>query len=497
MERLVDEARAGVGGQQGAHAPTNLVVGGGGEALHHDRHGPRHVVAYVGSAYALARLATEEAGIVVAPHEASRVLVDGVGGVHIAHVAHAEERRHVGVVHEELVAEAVDLIGVDLAILGVVVDGVGLQRRLHLGRQVAALPCARAQGVGLGAVGLLGAMAQDLGGLVHGRHRHEVGRHEERQDGGVVGRPEHGGDEAHGLHGRPIAIPPHGVEGAVGHACEMVSLACGLALLLVEGGEDVADGVEPVVGKHGVVARDLPIVVGQTDGIAVGVDLILALEHLGPHLGAILLPPRAGGPIVVGVGVAVDVDALHLSEDDAAQHAAQALVLVGERHIGVDLRARVAQPHGGNVAGIDEGVVVAIGQLSVMDGALEGVGEAVGEHPCELGVVAQHLLHLAYLLLHGRRGEEAGGDGWAFRCVLSVDGCHHLGVARVDVDRGVLLRRGGGGGGEEGNGKKGLSHGINDWLHNDVVGRGQRTRDDRRLGTFLRTRDSTKPNEAK
>ena len=84
VERLVDEPRAGIGALQHAQTLRYLSIVGAREGAHHYGHRPRHVVANVRTADALASLAAEEVGVVVAPDEAARVLIYGVVHVHIA-----------------------------------------------------------------------------------------------------------------------------------------------------------------------------------------------------------------------------------------------------------------------------------------------------------------------------------------------------------------------------------------------------------------------------
>ena len=83
IERLVHESRAGVGRHEHLDAVFDLLVVIARKGLHHDAHGPCHVISDVGAADALARLAAEEVGVAVAPDEAARVgiypVVDNLG----------------------------------------------------------------------------------------------------------------------------------------------------------------------------------------------------------------------------------------------------------------------------------------------------------------------------------------------------------------------------------------------------------------------------------
>ena len=122
------------------------------------------------------------------------------------------------------------------------------------------------------------------------------------------------------------------------------------------------------------------------------------------------------------VGVGVDVDALELSEDDAANHLAQLFVLVGILDVWPHLRTAVAEPHGMYVACIYKGVVLAV----EVGCGVDGIRETVLEHPCQIGVALEEFLHFLYLLLYGIRYEEAFVHGWTL--------AHELGVVGGDSD---------------------------------------------------------------
>ena len=147
----------------------------------------------------------------------------------------------------------------------------------------------------------------------------------------------------------------------------------------MEGGEDVGNRLDPLLAKDGVIACHLPVLVSQTNRITERVDLILALKHLWLHIGVILLPTSPGRSVIVGIGIAVDIDALELAQNHATQHFSQFLVFVGKGYVWPNLCARVTEPHGWNVTSIDEGIVITIAQHSVMNRALQRVGIAVQE----------------------------------------------------------------------------------------------------------------------
>ena len=101
----MDESHTGISIQQHLHAEADLVIALCGEALHHDRHRPRHIVTDVWTTDTFASLATEEARVVLTPDETAGVLIDWVVHRNITHITHTQERRNVGIIHQELVAE--------------------------------------------------------------------------------------------------------------------------------------------------------------------------------------------------------------------------------------------------------------------------------------------------------------------------------------------------------------------------------------------------------
>ena len=125
--------------------------------------------------------------------------------------------------------------------------------------------------------------------------------------------------------------------------------------------------------------------------------------EFGAHLG-LVAHPLVVGIRIVGieecVGVGIEFDALELAADNARQHAAQVLVLIGQLEIGPHLRTGVAEPHGMDIARVNDRIVLAVGVLAGADRRVERIGEAVLEHPRQLGV-GQHALDAGDLLFHG------------------------------------------------------------------------------------------------
>ena len=136
--------------------------------------------------------------------------------------------------------------------------------------------------------------------------------------------------------------------------------------------------------------------VSQSERIAQRVNLIFAFVQLGLHVCEVACPRVVlQRTRIECVGIRVDVDALELAQDHTAQHLLQLRVFVCQLHIGPHLRSGVAEPHGSDVAGVNESVVLAVEVHSGVD----SVREAVLKHPCQIFVILQELLHFLYFLL--------------------------------------------------------------------------------------------------
>ena len=168
---------------------------------------------------------------------------------------------------------------------------------------------------------------------------------------------------------------------------------------------------------------------GQAHGEAERIDLPLALVQLRLHGGEVLGPGAAGGAVVERVGVRIYEHAPGLAVDDAGQHALQLGVLLGQRQVGPDLGGGIAQPHGVDIAGDDEGVRFAI-QLAGTDRGVERIGKAVLEEPRQFRI-GDGLLNLQDAALHGGAGEFAlrerrtlagERDGCGQTCGLETEG---------------------------------------------------------------------------
>ena len=145
--------------------------------------------------------------------------------------------------------------------------------------------------------------------------------------------------------------------------------------------------------------------IGQTDGIAVRVNLPLALEHIGilGLAGVVRVPEITGGSLVERIGVGVNVNERELLPDYACQHLAQMLVFLAKVHVRPYLRAGIPEPHSVDVPCVHKSEA---GGFIVMDGGVQRVGEAVHKHPAQLGIL-QLRRHLGNLGLYGLGNEEA------------------------------------------------------------------------------------------
>jgi len=103
------------------------------------------------------------------------------------------------------------------------------------------------------------------------------------------------------------------------------------------------------------------------------------------------------------VCIGIQEDAPGLPVNDAGEHGPEFVILPCQAEVGPDLGGRVAEPHGLDVAGDHEGIGAA-SRCAGMDGGIQRVGEAVFEHPGQLGVT-NPAFHPPYQLFKGRAGK--------------------------------------------------------------------------------------------
>ena len=95
----------------------------------------------VGGADAVELFSLEVEGVILREDEAAGVLVDGIVGGAVAQVGGGEEGGDVGVVHEELAAESVHFVCIDLSEFRMVVDSIFLESSFNFVCEVSATLC--------------------------------------------------------------------------------------------------------------------------------------------------------------------------------------------------------------------------------------------------------------------------------------------------------------------------------------------------------------------
>eukprot|EP00413_Alexandrium_margalefii_P038196 CAMPEP_0204596894 /NCGR_PEP_ID=MMETSP0661-20131031/53506_1 /ASSEMBLY_ACC=CAM_ASM_000606 /TAXON_ID=109239 /ORGANISM="Alexandrium margalefi, Strain AMGDE01CS-322" /LENGTH=591 /DNA_ID=CAMNT_0051607555 /DNA_START=9 /DNA_END=1780 /DNA_ORIENTATION=+ len=333
-----------------------------------------------------AQPSSEVPGVVLAEHQAARGPVHGVRRLHEAQHGQRQERGDVGVVHEDCVAKAIHLVGVDgLAPErhGAVLREAPPHRGLEPGRLALQL---RQPGRPARGAPLLPAP----GGLQPGQDRaeaaqlhrgHGVARHVEGEGRRVVGGPEVGAHHA-GVPARAAHAVQQRVDRLQRLALEGVGPAAA-ARHLAQRLQDAPDGRDETRVLQEPLRRaagpDLGEVGGELQDGEQRVHLELPLEDPGVLHGA--LRPAAGLKLpeghVVAVGAGLPLQAppgkgvrVHIHQDGrdvAVQHpeeeVLQGRVLpprgegrVQQRDVGLDLVHAVPQPHGRDVARHHEAV---------------------------------------------------------------------------------------------------------------------------------------------
>ena len=292
----------------------------------------------------------------------------------IPQIGHGQQAGGIGIVHQDVVAEAVRLVGVYLPVLGMLHHSVGLDAVPDLLRK---LPALLRQGL------VPVALPADLRPEAQRLHRHHVGGNQVAEAAGVVR-----GAEARPCHARDVhrtALPLTG-QGVRLHAVVAPEEVGGVPVVLLHGKgmDDLPDHLMEFLRKYPVDPRLLPVIVPQIKRGAEGVHLILALPHMGVLQSLVLVSrPRPVGAFVKSIGIGVYADHLRLPGDDALQNLLEPAVLSGILHIGPHLGRGIPQPHGGDVAGDDEVPSV----LRLLHRGLHGVQETLGRQRRQRAVV--------------------------------------------------------------------------------------------------------------
>src|SRR2546425_12568630 len=113
IERLVHESGSVMRGLKHPETRQNLVVTGAGQGPHDNSQRPDHVQTDVRSTDAFGSFAAKEVRIVIAQDLRSSVAIDRVVRGHATQIWQREQARNIRIIHEELVAESIYLVGVN------------------------------------------------------------------------------------------------------------------------------------------------------------------------------------------------------------------------------------------------------------------------------------------------------------------------------------------------------------------------------------------------
>ena len=274
-----------------------------------------------------------------------------------------------------------------------------LQSQFHLTGQLLTLPCQYL---------LLIDLTQDGGSLAKHTHSKEIAGDEEGEDGAVIRGTESTGYQSACLTGMTITVIAAGIMQSTCLTTEMiVGLHSVPVLLVTESGQDSLYHLYPLGIEDACVPRTLPILICKAERIAERVYLIFTLMEFLLHLCLVGLPFATDGPHIESVGIGIYHDAGKLSAYDTANKATQGFILIHIPEIWPHLSSTVSQPHGMDIPSVDKRVVIAIG-ITIVDGGVQRIGEAVGKHPVELRIDGRQLvLECQNLFLYGITTEQA------------------------------------------------------------------------------------------
>ena len=282
------------------------------------------------SADTLTGFAAEEIRIAVAPHKTAGILINRVIDVYISQIGHGKQARHIGIVHQQMITETINLESINGTKFRMIVGCIAFQSHFHL----------IGQGTAIGSQSsLLVHCFQNLGSLTQGSDSKEVGRHKELKRCGIVRRAEAGHDKSHRTDRSTQTIIVQRIERTLRLALKFVGTGTLFALLLTKSSINIADGFQPFSTENRSVTRHLPVVISQPQGITKRVDFPFAFMQFGLHVSKVTHPmPIGQRTVVVGIRIRVDIDALELAQNNTSQHLFQFRVVVGKLHIWPYLR---------------------------------------------------------------------------------------------------------------------------------------------------------------
>ena len=249
------------------------------------------------------------------------------------------------------------------------------QGRFHFFRQVSTL---------FSQVGTMVYGGQDLSSLPKRRHSKEIGRNQEKHVRCIIRGAEHRGYQTHRFDGPSPSIARHRIQGTFCTTLEAVRTCPLFPLLFLERLQNQFDSLNEMLVEHGCIARNLPVLVSQSQRIAKRVDLILPFMQFRLHLCQILLPFSADWPIIERIGIRINVDAHPLAVNHTRHHLLQMSIFIGQRHVWPHLSTRIPQPHCMNISRINERIGATILEVTEMNRGVKGVRKAVRKHPRQL-----------------------------------------------------------------------------------------------------------------
>ena len=213
IKRLMHESLAGIGVEQHCQTLLDFIIIGRSERFHHDAHRPGHVIADMRATYALTLLPTEEIRVAVAPHETARILVYRVVDIHLIKIRHCKKAGHISIIHQQMVAESVNLESINSAEFRMIICCMFLKGCFNLVGQGGAFG---------GKIRLPVNLLENLCSLAERSHGKEIRRDKELERGSVVRRTETRNYQTARFHRSTPTVIVESIESPLGLTLETV-----------------------------------------------------------------------------------------------------------------------------------------------------------------------------------------------------------------------------------------------------------------------------------
>ena len=188
------------------------------------------------SADTFACLAFEEVRIVFAPHEFTGILIDRIVYIYITQIRHGKQARYIGIIHQEVISEAVYLKCIDFTIFRVVVYRIFLQCCLYFLCQVFAF---------LSQSCFLVYRFQNLSCLTQRRYGEEIGRYQILKSRRIIRRTEAGDDQTNRFHWCSESVIIQCIQCTFCLTLEFIRANSVFALLFLECFQHIGDSLNP------------------------------------------------------------------------------------------------------------------------------------------------------------------------------------------------------------------------------------------------------------